>query len=311
LQSFANALQRWNTRPTWKNFKPALPSFGGQSLVLPIAFLLLLPLSMPATADLEAVACGGALAKPLHAPRTGLANRLQVLVWNIEKAMNPGWDTDLETLGASSDLLLIQEASVQATIAAALPQPLYQAFAAGYITDTMETGVLTLSAVEPSLHCNLTAWEPWLGSPKATNITEYPVDGLDRRLLVINLHAVNFAVGLDDFKAQVNALEPLLSNHIGPLIVAGDFNTWSSFRSNLLEEFMSKHQLTPVQFSPDKRTRIWDRPLDHVYLRDLSLVEASTINVDSSDHNPLIMTVEIPQCIDCTALSQEQSCTVC
>jgi len=280
-------------------------------LILPLVFLLLLSPSLEATADVAAEACSDNLAKPLPVSRRGLANRLQILVWNIEKALNPGWDADLGSLGASSDLILIQEASVQATIATALPQPLYQAFAAGYINDTRETGVLTLSAVEPSLHCNLTAWEPWLGTPKATNITEYPLEGMDRRLLVINLHAVNFAVGLEDFEAQVGALEPLLAGHIGPLIVAGDFNPWSNNRASLLQGFMSKHQLAPVKFNPDQRTRFWNRPLDHVYLRDLSLVNASTVEVDSSDHNPLLITVEIPQCTDCTALSQEQSCTVC
>jgi len=259
----------------------------------------------------EAQACGEGLAQPLPSLQAGLNRQLQVLVWNIEKAGNPGWDSDLGTLGADSDLLLIQEASVQASIADALPQPLFQAFAAGYINSKTETGVLTLSTVEPSLHCNLTAWEPWLGTPKATNITEYPIDGLDRRLLVINLHAVNFSVGLADFETQVKALEPLLNRHIGPLIVAGDFNTWSNNRSRSLNAFMAKHQLLPVVFEPDHRTQFWNLPLDHVYLRGLDLVEASTIEVQSSDHNPLLITVEVPQCLDCTAQSLEQSCIAC
>lgn len=236
---------------------------------------------------------------------------MQILIWNIEKAGNAGWDADLGTLGANSDLVLIQEASVQAMIAKALPQPLFQAFAAGYTNSTTETGVLTLSTVEPSLHCRLNAREPWLRTPKATNITEYPIESLDRRLLVINLHAVNFSFGLVDFKTQMKALEPLLSRHIGPLIVAGDFNTWSGKRFRSLRDFMAKHQLAPVTFEPDQRTRFWSRPVDHVYLRGLELVEASAIKVGSSDHNPLLITVEVPQCVDCIVQSLEQSCTDC
>ena len=258
---------------------------------------------MWASTDTETQGCSQSLAMPITADHTGLNQKLNVLVWNIEKSGNPGWDADLNSLGGRSDLLLIQEASVQAGIATALPQPLYQAFAAGYTTEKHATGVLTLSSVEPSLQCNFTAWEPWLGTPKATNITEYPINGLEQRLLVINLHAVNFSMGLEEFDAQVAALAPLLSQHLGPLIVAGDFNTWSDDRTKSLETFMHSHQLSPVSFSPDERTRFWNMPLDHVYLRGLNLLASSTVEVESSDHNPLMITVEVPQCSDCTAQS--------
>lgn len=308
MPNFVSELQAWNTRPIWRSCKR---TSAAQPLFSILILTLSLTLSLPVTANVEALACGEALAQPLPGARAGLDRELQVLIWNIQKAGNSGWDSDLGTIGANSDLLLIQEASVQAMIADALPQPLYQAFAAGYINNQNETGVLTLSAVEPSLHCNLTAWEPWLGTPKATNITEYPIEGIDRRLLVINLHAVNFSVGLEDFELQVKALEPLLSRHIGPVIAAGDFNTWSDNRTQSLHDFMTKHQLASVPFQPDDRTRFWNSPLDHVYLRGLNLVQASTIKVESSDHNPLLITVEIPQCLDCTAQSLEQSCSAC
>ena len=311
MQNSVDALQLWNTRLTWKSCKPASGLFFWSLPLLSLIFALLLALPLSAAANVEAQACGEALAQPLPIAGKGLDQRMQVLIWNIQKSGNTGWDTDLGALGASSDLVLIQEASVQAMIETALPQPLYRAFAAGYTNANEQTGVMTLSSVEPSLHCNLTAWEPWLGTPKATNITEYPIDGLNRRLLVINLHAVNFSVGLVDFEMQVKALEPLLSNHIGPLIVAGDFNTWSGNRSDSLHTFMLEHQLSPVQFKPDQRTRFWGLPLDHVYLRDLDLVDASTFEVESSDHNPLLITVEVPQCTDCIAVSSEQSCTAC
>ena len=308
MPNFASALRLLSTRATWKSCRPA-PVVTLARCAVFVALTFANPL--PAMANVEAQACSEALARPLTDSKAGLNNTLQILIWNIEKAGNAGWSADLGVLGANSDLLLIQEASVAAMIASALPQPLFQAFAAGYINSTTETGVLTLSTVEPSLHCNLTAWEPWLGTPKATNITEYPLAGLSSRLLVINLHAVNFSVGLEDFEAQVHALEPLLSQHIGPIIIAGDFNTWSNRRYQALGAFMAKHQLTPVDFAPDHRTRFWDMPLDHVFLRDLNLVESRVIEVQSSDHNPLLITVEVPQCVACTALSPEQSCAAC
>jgi len=286
LRNSADALPPSNTRPTWKSYKVYPPLF-----FLLLAFTLLSqPLS--GAAGVEAQACAEALDRPVAAPRSALPARLEVMVWNIEKAQDANWNTDLAALGANSDLILVQEAVEQAGIGAALPRHLYRSFAAGYINGTQQTGVLTLSSAAPTLHCNLTAWEPWLGTPKATNITEYPIQGADGRLLVINVHAVNFTVGLEDFETQLRALEPLLANHAGPLIVAGDFNTWSEDRTQFLLAFMRDHRLSPVPFRPDLRTRFWEQPLDHVYLRDLTLIAARAVVVNSSDHNPLLITVE-------------------
>ena len=261
---------------------------------IPIALLLGLLVSpgvMPNAT--EALSCSTALGQPTVVNSTGLAPTFRVMSWNIEKSKNPGWEKDLLQLGGDRQLLLIQEASAEAKIATALPQPLYQAFAAGYTTKSLTSGVLTLSSVEPILQCNLTAWEPWLGTPKATNITEYLLADSEHRLLVINLHAVNFTVGQEEFEVQIEALRPLLTNHRGPLMVAGDFNTWSDSRGEHLQQFMTEHQLSAVEFAEDKRTTFWDQPLDHIYLRGLRSLEARVVVVDTSDHNPLLVTLEI------------------
>lgn len=303
MPNFAAALPPSSTKLTSKSYRPTRAFFKGVTRLSVLIFSLLLAPLLWANTHGKSQSCSQSLATPIAVNHKGLNQKLNVLVWNIEKAGNPGWDADLNSLGVNSDLVLIQEASMQAGIVGALPQSLYQAFAAGYTTEEQATGVLTLSSVEPSLQCNFTAWEPWLGTPKATNITEYPITGLKQRLLVINLHAVNFSMGLEEFDAQVHALDSLLSQHLGPLIVAGDFNTWSSNRTKSLETFMLSHQLSPVSFSPDQRTRFWDMPLDHVYLRGLNLLAASAIEVESSDHNPLMITVEVPQCTHCTVQS--------
>jgi endonuclease/exonuclease/phosphatase (EEP) superfamily protein YafD len=263
--------------------------------VTALILILLGSWSTLAYATPEAQSCSEALGQPLAMPGPELPSPLRLLSWNIEKSQNPGWDIDLHTIGQDRHLLLIQEASTQAQIASALPQPLYRAFAAGYISGTQNTGVLTLSTVEPSLQCNLTTWEPWLGTPKATNITEYPIAGTDHRLLAINLHVVNFAVGMEDFAAQIAALSPLLLAHNGPLLVAGDFNTWSKARHAHVEAFMTDHKLSAVTFTPDHRTTFWNKPLDHLYVRGLRPLEARAIVVDTSDHNPLLATLEISE----------------
>ena len=45
-----------------------------------------------------------------------------------------------------------------------------------------------------------------------------------------NLHAINFALGTDAYRAQLDAIATELSHHRGPIVVAGDFNTWNDER---------------------------------------------------------------------------------
>jgi len=223
--------------------------------------------------------------KALEAP-------IKLLSWNIQKSHTEGWEQDLQKIGDDRDLVLIQEASIQADTQGVLLKPMHVAFAAGYATESEETGVLTLSAVPPSVECSMTSWEPWLGTPKATSVTKFAINDSVDTLMVINLHAINFTVGLEEFTAQIDALSPLLTSHQGPALLAGDFNTWNDARQAHIEDFVTEHELQPVSFTPDDRSTFWDMPLDHIYLRGLRALEAQTIAVDTSDHNPLLVTLE-------------------
>ncbi len=216
-----------------------------------------------------------------------LGQELEILSWNIQKAGSAGWAEDLARFADGVELAFIQEAALEAGIPSVLREPRYGFFAPGYTNARQETGVLTLSAGQPSLRCRLTAREPWLGTPKATSITEHPLRGREERLLAINLHAINFSLGLEDFGGQLFALEDLLAAHRGPVILAGDLNTWSSARERLVQTFLSRHDLRAVEFTPDHRTRAFGRALDHLFVRGLEADAAWVVPVDSSDHNPL------------------------
>lgn len=231
--------------------------------------------------------CSSALGQVITHEGGELSSELEILSWNIQKAGNIGWAEDLASFSTGVDLAFIQEASMQAHIPQFVQNNMYQAFAAGYTTGSLETGVMTLSSSSPSVHCNLTSWEPWLGTPKATSVTEYPLAGRDERLLTINLHAVNFALGLVDFQAQFQALTDILNSHQGPVIVAGDLNTWSDKRQAVVDNFMSGHGLGPVTFEPDLRTTTFGLALDHIYIRGMRAELARVIPVTSSDHNAL------------------------
>jgi endonuclease/exonuclease/phosphatase (EEP) superfamily protein YafD len=216
-----------------------------------------------------------------------LSGQLEILSWNIQKAKNTGWAQDLAAFAGEVNLAFIQEASIQAHIPEAINNPLYETFAAGYTTTSQRTGVMTLSSTAPSLRCDFTSREPWLGTPKATSVTEFPLAGREERLLAINLHAVNFALGLEALQQQFRALTALLEQHRGPVILAGDLNTWSSQRQTLVDNFTNRFGLNAIAFNPDLRTTVFGQALDHIYIRGLQAQAARVIPVSSSDHNPL------------------------
>ena len=53
----------------------------------------------------------------------------------------------------------------------------------------------------------------------------FPITGTDQQLLVVNVHAINFVM-LHTFEAFIKQLISAMKNHHGPILLAGDFNTW-------------------------------------------------------------------------------------
>jgi endonuclease/exonuclease/phosphatase (EEP) superfamily protein YafD len=118
-------------------------------------------------------------------------------------------------------------------------------------------------------------------------VTEYGLTNSDQTLLVVNMHVVNFTFGIHDFREQIQQALSVLTNHTGPVLLSGDFNTWHRRRAAILKEMTAEQNLRMVDFDEDHRKRFLGQPLDHVYIRGLEVLEATTRTVDSSDHNPM------------------------
>ena len=65
--------------------------------------------------------------------------------------------------------------------------------------------------------------EPVINTPKVSLFAEYFLSRCPENLLTVDTHLINF-VGLGKFKAQLQEIESILSNHHGAIIFAGDFN---------------------------------------------------------------------------------------
>ncbi len=212
---------------------------------------------------------------------------IELLNWNIQKGGHADWGSELYELGVGADVLTLQEAPLVNPGWEEQVVESFHAFAPGFATRRSPTGVMTVSTAVPLVQCNLSAREPWLRTPKATLVTEYALEGRGETLLVINIHAVNFTLGLGAFEAQLDNASDVLEKHVGPVIFAGDFNTWRQSRLDHLQVLIDSHGLAAVEFAEDERKRFLGNPLDHVYVRGLDVVAAVTHETESSDHNPM------------------------
>ena len=215
------------------------------------------------------------------------SSEIRLVNWNIQKGGDPDWTTDLESLMGEPDLMVFQEAAVESSDWETVGNEHYRSFAPGFRTLRSMNGVMTLSAAEPLAQCNLVSREPWLGSQKATVITEYGLTDTDRTLLVVNIHAINFTFGTRDFEEQIRRALEAVSDHEGPILLSGDFNTWHMGRMEKLQKMLDPRGFVALEYDVDHRKRAFGQALDHIYVRGLQPIEATTSLVATSDHNPM------------------------
>ena len=240
------------------------------------------------TAHTTAPACAASLGGSSPGDHTqGLGGTIRLFSWNVQKNTAGDMRSDILRLASGADLILLQEANASTADMASYDTGLHWQFAPGYRDNGEATGVMTASNVAPRSHCRLSRTEPWLRSPKAINITQYDIAGSARTLLVVNVHMINFTFGIDAMLEQLQDATQIVATHDGPVIFSGDFNTWNERRSNVVDTELRALGLSPVNYSDDRRKRVFGLALDHVYVRDLRVAASSTYAVASSDHNPL------------------------
>ncbi|MBE8605173.1 endonuclease/exonuclease/phosphatase family protein [Vibrio sp. OPT10] len=220
-----------------------------------------------------------------------ISDGLSLIVWNIYKQNRNNWQNELNQLTEGSDLVLLQEAR--------MTKELSQWVTSGQWGSTrvnafevfeQSAGVLSLATHLPIEACAYTHEEPWLQLPKSALWSRYQLSN-GEELAVINIHAVNFTFGTEDYKAQLKSLTDNLQKYRGPVIFAGDFNSWSEARFAVLKEALEKVGLTEVVFDPDNRTQFMTGlVLDHVFYRGLEVEKAKAPITDASDHNPMRVT---------------------
>ncbi|ASJ74419.1 endonuclease/exonuclease/phosphatase family protein [Granulosicoccus antarcticus] len=223
---------------------------------------------------------------------------IRCLVWNILKAKRPSWSVDFQALIADRDLALLQEAVFNAPSDALFTENerlgWIMARSFRHPRTHVEHGVKTGCVVTPlEQHFYLSPHsEPVSQTQKLLLTTLYPLEGEDECLLVLNMHAINF-VSVHKYVEQLDQLRVALQPHSGPVILAGDFNTWNPSRLSLFQEVAANAGLTEAVMQRQSRLAHLNQHLDHVFYRGLELHSVESLkNYNSSDHAPITATFE-------------------
>jgi endonuclease/exonuclease/phosphatase (EEP) superfamily protein YafD len=213
---------------------------------------------------------------------------LKVLVWNIYKQNRGDWSQGLNRFSQDATLLMLQEVADNDGFRHWLTNAGWQGYqVAAFSYRDVDNGVLTAAKNKANDVCAFTSPEPWLRLPKSSLVTYHNLsDG--RTLAVANLHAINFSLGLQAYRQQLEQVQAILDKHQGPIIFAGDFNSWNGQREHVMKGVMQALSLNEVSFSHDVRKRfVTGYALDHIYYRGLKIEEAEVLSTTASDHNPL------------------------
>ncbi len=227
---------------------------------------------------------------------------IRVLSWNVYKQSGrPGWQREFQHIVEfkKPDLFLLQEVCLEETfiqmmsvtgVGWAFSPNIFQGDQNAY------SGVLTGSRAKPvdadALLSN--GLEPILNTPKSALLSRYVLSPSKTQLMVANLHALNFG-SFAEFQEQLQHIALRIANHEGPVILAGDFNTWKKSRMRYLEDIAKSLGLFPVGFNPESRQmQAFICPLDHIFYspRYLSVKPGSPVVLESavsSDHKPLFV----------------------
>ncbi|WP_297929282.1 endonuclease/exonuclease/phosphatase family protein [uncultured Aggregatibacter sp.] len=228
-----------------------------------------------------------------QAPREITQKTFRLLVWNLHKGQDAGWQQALNRLAQGRDLLLLQEVlntqELATQYSSRFPTALY-ASAFAYLQQ--QSGVEILSQFAPHFYCAGAKSEPWIRIPKVGAAMSLPLSN-GQALLLVNVHLINFEINPTTYEEQLRTLMQLVSQHQGPLVLSGDFNSWNGYRAQIIRKVINEFGLEEVSFEQDHRLRFLGNPLDHIFVRGLNVLNATTEPTESSDHAPLLLEVEL------------------
>ncbi|WP_413587462.1 endonuclease/exonuclease/phosphatase family protein [Bdellovibrio sp. HCB274] len=217
------------------------------------------------------------------------SSELNIFVWNVYKGQRAHiFENDFRKHGSGKDFILLQEALVDNKMPLLWKQDfssyewhLAQSF--HYKKNQHSTGVAIGSKYTPSVvdFIRSSSRELFWLTPKLTLFSEYDFEG--RKVLVVCTHVLNF-VTTGAFTNSLYEIAERISTFDGPVVLAGDFNTWNVKRHLIMKSIFRDLNLEHLDLENDGRLL----KLDHVFVRGFDVLKAEVhSSVLSSDHFPL------------------------
>lgn len=215
-----------------------------------------------------------------------------ILVWNVFKGVKKDLFKEFPKLAPKYDLLILQEAyTIPEMLKMFESSPHHYTMAGSFIYKPQQvtTGVATGSRVKAVKEIAIQSKykEPIVDTTQMCLASEYPITSSKENLLVVNVHAIVF-VPSDHLFHQLDQFKAMIEKHKGPVIFAGDFNTWDEMKLKYLMRMVKHLKLSSIEYAPDIRRKFKNYPLDHLFYRGLKLRYARVMQMTgSSDHNPI------------------------
>lgn len=213
---------------------------------------------------------------------------ISILNWNIHKNNADDWADDFKLFAADQDIVIIQEAHLNSQLRNILTQQdMHWSLNAAFYLREKPLGVLTASPIKPHYSCGYRTKEPIIRLPKSVLLHYYGIKGTEQSLLVGNIHSINFTLGTRSYQKQIDKLRKIAQKHSGPMIIAGDFNSWSDERRAIVDEMVAALSLKTCQLKNSNQVRVFGKVIDLIFYRGLEAVAQDSSRVSTSDHNPI------------------------
>jgi endonuclease/exonuclease/phosphatase (EEP) superfamily protein YafD len=228
-----------------------------------------------------------------HGSKELMGPNIELLLWNVFKCKKKGWQKDFISLTSDKDLILLQEAILNSPLDAHFQKSLQHQWLMArsfkHVKTNIETGVKTGSTVAAEKHYFSASKhsEPFSKTKKMLLATVYPLHRAGESLLVVNTHLINF-VSFEKFRVHLDQVFDTLLHHDGPILLAGDFNTWNGKRLKYFNQLAESFSLEEVELTRRPRLSHLFQHLDHIYCRGLEIVDVHVhTDIQSSDHFPI------------------------
>lgn len=225
---------------------------------------------------------------------------IRILTWNMYKGKNSSWESDFLALTRDMDIALLQEAYLDHKMSRVFRDhpSMRLEMATSFILANrgyIPTGTAIGSDVKMSdIGYRISGpREPVINTPKAVAYAKFPIAGSDKELLTLTIHAVNF-VSSNKLMEQLEDIAKIVKAHNGPVVWAGDFNTWSKKKLRRMRELMQRLGMIEVPFGPGGM-EVFGNIIDYVFYRDLEVRDSYILpDVEGADHKPMIVEFYLP-----------------